>query len=62
MKVCDDVCVCTIFHVSQAIQDITRDYSIPPEDIVTLLSVKIDVNGEGKYFLIDINRISCLKC
>lgn len=32
----------------QAIQDITRTYDIPPEEIVTLIYDKIDVNGEGK--------------
>lgn len=32
----------------QAIQDITRTYEIPPEEIVTLIYDKIDVNGEGK--------------
>lgn len=38
----------TIF---KAIQDITRDYSIPPEEIVTLIYEKIDVNGEGELTL-----------
>lgn len=32
----------------QAIQDITRIYDTPPEEIVTLIYDKIDVNGEGK--------------
>ncbi|CAL8351752.1 unnamed protein product [Lota lota] len=38
----------TIF---KAIQDITRSYDIPPEDIVTLVYEKIDVNGEGELTL-----------
>ncbi|XP_056466712.1 guanylyl cyclase-activating protein 3 [Gadus chalcogrammus] len=38
----------TIF---KAIQDITRSYEIPPEDIVTLVYEKIDVNGEGELTL-----------
>ncbi|KAG7217660.1 hypothetical protein INR49_021349 [Caranx melampygus] len=38
----------TIF---KAIQDITRSYDIPPEDIVTLIYEKIDVNGEGELTL-----------
>lgn len=36
-----------IFSI-QAIQDITRTYDIPPEDIVTLIYEKIDVHGEGE--------------
>lgn len=32
----------------QAIQDITRTYDNPPEEIVTLVYDKIDVNREGK--------------
>lgn len=32
----------------QAIQDITRKYDIPPEEIVELIYTRIDVNGEGK--------------
>ncbi|KAI3354063.1 hypothetical protein L3Q82_018621 [Scortum barcoo] len=39
----------TIF---KAIQDITRSYDVPPEEIVTLIYEKIDVNGEGKEDLI----------
>ncbi|ROL49922.1 Guanylyl cyclase-activating protein 1 [Anabarilius grahami] len=35
----------TIF---KAIQDITRSYDIPPDDIVTLIYEKIDVNNEGE--------------
>ncbi|KAG7248181.1 hypothetical protein CRUP_021318, partial [Coryphaenoides rupestris] len=38
----------TIF---KAIQDITRSYEIPPEDIVILVYEKIDVNGEGELTL-----------
>ncbi|KAG7267068.1 hypothetical protein CRUP_033513 [Coryphaenoides rupestris] len=38
----------TIF---KAIQDITRSYEIPPEDIVVLVYEKIDVNGEGELTL-----------
>ncbi|CAL8374959.1 guanylyl cyclase-activating protein 3 [Gadus morhua] len=38
----------TIF---KAIQDITRSYEIPPEDIVTLVYEKIDINGEGELTL-----------
>ncbi|XP_069017077.1 guanylyl cyclase-activating protein 3 [Embiotoca jacksoni] len=38
----------TIF---KAIQDITRSYDIPPEQIVTLIYEKIDVNGEGELTL-----------
>lgn len=34
--------------LTQAIQDITRTYDIPPEDIVTLIYEKIDVHGEGE--------------
>lgn len=36
----------------QAIQDITRTYEIPPEEIVTLIYDKIDVKGEGKDLLV----------
>lgn len=36
------------FLSTQAIQDITRTYDIPPEDIVTLIYEKIDVHGEGE--------------
>lgn len=32
----------------QAIQDITRSYDIPPDDIVSLIYEKIDVNNEGE--------------
>nr|XP_023695211.1 guanylyl cyclase-activating protein 1-like isoform X1 [Paramormyrops kingsleyae] len=35
----------TIF---KAIQDITRSYDFPPEEIVNLIYEKIDVKGEGK--------------
>ncbi|XP_034063130.1 guanylyl cyclase-activating protein 3 [Gymnodraco acuticeps] len=38
----------TIF---KAIQDITRSYDVPPEEIVTLIYEKIDVNGEGELTL-----------
>lgn len=31
----------------QAIQDITRIYDDPPEEIVTLIYERIDVNNEG---------------
>ncbi|KAG9265620.1 guanylate cyclase activator 1d [Astyanax mexicanus] len=34
-----------------AIQDITRNYEIVPEEIVTLIYEKIDVNGEGELTL-----------
>lgn len=37
-----------IYFSIQAIQDITRTYDIPPEDIVTLIYEKIDVHGEGE--------------
>ena len=33
--------------IQQAIQDITRIYDTPPEDIVTLVYEKIDTKGEG---------------
>lgn len=39
---------CFFFFSTQAIQDITRTYDIPPEDIVTLIYEKIDVHGEGE--------------
>lgn len=32
----------------QAIQDITRNRDIDPEEIVALIFERIDVNGEGK--------------
>lgn len=32
----------------QAIQDITRNRDIDPEEIVSLIFERIDVNGEGK--------------
>lgn len=32
---------------TQAIQDITRIYDNPPEQIVTLIYERIDVNNEG---------------
>ncbi|KAK2912934.1 hypothetical protein Q8A73_007047 [Channa argus] len=38
----------TIF---KAIQDITRSYDIPPEEIVTLIYERIDVKGEGELTL-----------
>ncbi|XP_078099328.1 guanylyl cyclase-activating protein 3 [Sander vitreus] len=38
----------TIF---KAIQDITRNYDVPPEEIVTLIYEKIDVKGEGELTL-----------
>lgn len=38
-------CVCLPL---QAIQDITRNRDIDPEEIVTLIYEKIDVKGEGK--------------
>ncbi|XP_026172403.1 guanylyl cyclase-activating protein 3 [Mastacembelus armatus] len=38
----------TIF---KAIQDITRSYTIPPEEIVTLIFERIDVKGEGELTL-----------
>ncbi|TRZ03237.1 hypothetical protein DNTS_024008, partial [Danionella cerebrum] len=34
-----------------AIQDITRDREIVPEEIVALIFEKIDVNGEGELTL-----------
>lgn len=36
------------FIFAQAIQDITRSYEIPPDDIVTLIYERIDVNNEGE--------------
>ncbi|TRY90889.1 hypothetical protein DNTS_021961 [Danionella cerebrum] len=38
----------TIF---KAIQDITRSYEIPPDDIVSLIYERIDVNNEGELTL-----------
>ncbi|KAL6471295.1 hypothetical protein MHYP_G00199450 [Metynnis hypsauchen] len=38
----------TIF---KAIQDITRSYEVPPEEIVTLIYERIDVNNEGELTL-----------
>ncbi|KAK7882925.1 hypothetical protein WMY93_029099 [Mugilogobius chulae] len=38
----------TIF---KAIQDITRSYEIPPEDIVNLIYARIDEHGEGELTL-----------
>ncbi|XP_034557374.1 guanylyl cyclase-activating protein 3 [Notolabrus celidotus] len=38
----------TIF---KAIQDITRSYDVPPEEIVNIVYEKIDVNGEGELTL-----------
>ncbi|XP_016408282.1 guanylyl cyclase-activating protein 1-like [Sinocyclocheilus rhinocerous] len=38
----------TIF---KAIQDITRSYDIPPDDIVSLIYERIDVNNEGELTL-----------
>lgn len=32
---------------TQAIQDITRIYDDPPEEIVTLIYERIDINNEG---------------
>lgn len=32
---------------TQAIQDITRIYGDPPEEIVTLIYERIDINNEG---------------
>lgn len=43
-----DYIIIDIFFSIQAIQDITRTYDIPPEDIVTLIYEKIDVHGEGE--------------
>lgn len=37
-----------IIFPKQAIQDITRNRDIVPEEVVTLIYEKIDVNGEGK--------------
>lgn len=34
----------------QAIQDITRNRDIDPEEIVSLIFERIDVKGEGKAF------------
>lgn len=36
------------FVIQQAIQDITRNRDIVPEEIVALIFEKIDVNGEGE--------------
>ncbi|KAG7471175.1 hypothetical protein MATL_G00121630 [Megalops atlanticus] len=38
----------TIF---KAIQDITRSYDVPPQDIVSLIYERVDVNGEGELTL-----------
>ncbi|XP_036393327.1 guanylyl cyclase-activating protein 1-like [Megalops cyprinoides] len=38
----------TIF---KAIQDITRSYDVPPQDIVNLIYERVDVNGEGELTL-----------
>lgn len=43
---------CFSQFIFQAIQDITRSYDIPPEEIVTLIYEKIDVKGEGNFSLI----------
>uniref|UniRef100_A0A673KDX5 Guanylate cyclase activator 1d n=1 Tax=Sinocyclocheilus rhinocerous TaxID=307959 RepID=A0A673KDX5_9TELE len=40
-----------IFFLQQAIQDITRNRDIVPEEIVALIFDKIDVNGEGELTL-----------
>jgi len=42
----------------QAIQDITRSYEVPPEEIVTLIYEKIDVNGEGKLMDIFLSALN----
>lgn len=42
--------LCKLFR--QAIQDITRNYDVPPEDIVILIYEKIDIHGEGKGYFI----------
>ncbi|KAG9348406.1 hypothetical protein JZ751_002141, partial [Albula glossodonta] len=36
---------------SYAIQDISRSYEVPPQDIVSLIYERIDVNGEGELTL-----------
>lgn len=39
----------SLWHIvlTQAIQDITRIYDDPPEEIVTLIYERIDINNEG---------------
>ncbi|KAI1893641.1 hypothetical protein AGOR_G00125800 [Albula goreensis] len=39
------------FDMDGAIQDISRSYEIPPQDIVSLIYERIDVNGEGELTL-----------
>lgn len=51
-----------IFFSIQAIQDITRTYDIPPEDIVTLIYEKIDVHGEGEEHQIGGSSQTALWC
>lgn len=36
------------FVLQQAIQDITRNRELVPEEVVALIFEKIDVNGEGE--------------
>lgn len=36
------------FVLPQAIQDITRNRELVPEEVVALIFEKIDVNGEGE--------------
>lgn len=40
--------LCSLFWLLQAIQDITRCYDPPTEEIVTLIYEKVDINNEGK--------------
>ena len=49
-------CGCTLFSKKinkhfwnpQAVQDITRNHDVTPEEIVSLIFTRIDVNGEGE--------------
>lgn len=52
IQIFSDVSIKTIFFLQQAIQDITRNRDIVPEEIVTLIYEKIDVHGEGEHHLI----------
>lgn len=52
IQISSDVSIKTIFFLQQAIQDITRNRDIVPEEIVTLIYEKIDVHGEGEHHLI----------
>lgn len=49
-----------LFVVPQAIQDITRNRDIVPEEIVALIFEKIDVNGEGEHHLTESKSFVCV--